>query len=476
MPFKIKNPNENLTSVFAIVFSILLVISINLALPFSVFADLSLLTKHITAYNLEQHKKNLSDGSYKGEEGVLRIDPEVGEVLGLKVFISRDFLKATELYREADALIEEATEALITQEKERFSGEHVKKVGELAVRHNKVITLAWEYMMAYRSDLTAEEDVRLNVETCSRLMEKLLQEDIEKTSYNLRDALGNFYNRCQNLPDGTSLNTENIEFVNYVFYEFTKDASEETANRFDLDRCSNKDAENSWPVWKYALGSSSSRFAPVLEDVFEKHQKTRYPVDILLFLALIRQESNYDARNVSYVGAAGLTQIMPSTAKGLGMQNIFSPPYFKEAGALLGRERRLKRKATTLLLRVTEENCLELAKQARDLMQESLDIRRKREKLYRRYRRELLNAGTDERLNPRKALEYGLEYFSQMMKIQKGDISLALASYNAGPHRVKQYNGIPPFEETVSFRNKVLKYYRVYKSRVRKYFAKLGYN
>ena len=48
------------------------------------------------------------------------------------------------------------------------------------------------------------------------------------------------------------------------------------------------------------------------------------------------------------------------------------------------------------------------------------------------------------------------------MKAQNGDISLALASYNAGPHRVKQYNGIPPYKETVSFRNMVLKYYREY--------------
>ena len=48
------------------------------------------------------------------------------------------------------------------------------------------------------------------------------------------------------------------------------------------------------------------------------------------------------------------------------------------------------------------------------------------------------------------------------MKAQKGDMSLALASYNAGPHRVKQYNGIPPYRETVHFRNLVLKYYRDY--------------
>jgi len=49
-----------------------------------------------------------------------------------------------------------------------------------------------------------------------------------------------------------------------------------------------------------------------------------------------------------------------------------------------------------------------------------------------------------------------------LMKKQKGDISLALASYNAGPHRVREFNGIPPYEETVHFRNRVLQYYREY--------------
>lgn len=55
-----------------------------------------------------------------------------------------------------------------------------------------------------------------------------------------------------------------------------------------------------------------------------------------------------------------------------------------------------------------------------------------------------------------------------MMKIQKGDASLALASYNAGPHRVKQYKGIPPYDETIGFRNKILKYYQIYLARAKK--------
>ncbi|MBW2144252.1 MAG: lytic transglycosylase domain-containing protein [Deltaproteobacteria bacterium] len=434
-------------------------------------ADLPLLTEHITAYNLEQHKNSLSDHSYRGEEGILRIKPEVGRSFGLNVLLNQDYIKATELYGEAKDLFKKAVEAMTTREGEQHPGEHVNKVAEMAVQHNQTIALAWEHMISYRSKLTAEVDDRLNADISSRLMEKLLMEDMEKAAYNLRDTLGSFHNQCEELDEDAPLNLENIKFVNYVFHEFTENASEEAKNRFDLDISNRKDDADSGSVWKIALGKSSSRFSSVLEAVFEKHQKTGYPVDELLFLALIWQESDYDPRNVSYVGAAGLTQIMPSTAKGLGMKNIFAPPYFKEAGSLLGHERRLKHKAKNLLREMTEENSLVHAKQARNLTQESLDCRKKRKELFARYRQKLLEDGTDDRLNPHKALEFGLKYFSQMMKIQKGDTSLALASYNAGPHRVKQYNGIPPFEETINFRNRVLNYYRFYQSRVKKYLS-----
>ena len=70
---------------------------------------------------------------------------------------------------------------------------------------------------------------------------------------------------------------------------------------------------------------------------------------------------------------------------------------------------------------------------------------------------------SDDRFDPGKAMKYGFKYFSRMMNLQNGDISLALASYNAGPHRVRQYNGLPPFRETLSFRNKIMQYYSGYK-------------
>jgi membrane-bound lytic murein transglycosylase MltF len=221
--------------------------------------------------------------------------------------------------------------------------------------------------------------------------------------------------------------------------------------------------------WKRSLGMGGSRYVAFVEPVFEEYERAGYSMDLFLFLALIRQESNFNPRDVSSVGAVGLTQIMPKTAKELGMQNVYMPPYFEKAGSLMERERKLRHRAKSFILKIDDQNKLELAGHARELMQQSITCRRERTKLFSQYKQEILKMGTDDRLDPHKAIKYGYKYFARMMTKQKGDISLALASYNAGPHRVKQYNGIPPYAETVNFRNKVLKYYREYLERIKKY-------
>lgn len=54
----------------------------------------------------------------------------------------------------------------------------------------------------------------------------------------------------------------------------------------------------------------------------------------------------------------------------------------------------------------------------------------------------------------------GAKYFSQMMNRFGGQVKFALAGYNAGPERVVQYNGIPPFRETQNYVRKVLTHYQ----------------
>jgi hypothetical protein len=430
----------------------------------------SILVKSIIEYNISINEKTLENGSYMGREGILRISPEVGRSFGLKVLMDQDYLAAKASLKRADKVFEEAIEAMTTQEKERLPEEHIKKIGKLALKYNELIKSARKQLMDNRSKLNENNDDRLNKDICSDLLERLLGESLTRASYNLRDGLGYFYNLCQDLNiDDAPLNPVNIGFVNYMFNEFTKKASQKENGMFDLDRTSKSDGPILPLGWDYALGRAGSQFISFVRPLVEENRKNLYPVNLLLFFALMRQESNFNPYAVSRVGAAGLTQIMPSTAKGLGMKNIFIPAYFKEAGSFMGSERNLRSRAKGLISKINEKNMMEYAKRARSLMQESLVFRRKRIKFYARYRRELLRERTDDRLDPQKAIEYGFGFFAGLMQKQKGDISLALASYNAGPHRIKQYKGIPPYDETVGFRNGVLRYYRDYMRKLEKF-------
>lgn len=130
---------------------------------------------------------------------------------------------------------------------------------------------------------------------------------------------------------------------------------------------------------------------------------TRHGVELELLLALVKVESNFHPTIVSPSGAGGLTQLMPSTAGGLGLK---VPKYSNP-------------------------------------------------------RKPNKNPSVDERFHPRKNLEAGTAYLGKMLKMYDGNHVLAMAAYNAGPRNVKK--NVPLRRTTEQHVGKVTSHYWKYK-------------
>lgn len=130
-------------------------------------------------------------------------------------------------------------------------------------------------------------------------------------------------------------------------------------------------------------GNTSSSSSTSL-DAYFKEAAAKYNVDVKLLKAIAHAESNFNPNATSSSGAMGVMQLMPSTAKSLGITDAY---------------------------------------------------------------------------NAYDNIMGGAKVIAEHLANYNGDISLALAAYNAGSGNVAKYGGVPPFTETQNYIKKVLAYY-----------------
>lgn len=64
--------------------------------------------------------------------------------------------------------------------------------------------------------------------------------------------------------------------------------------------------------------------------------------------------------------------------------------------------------------------------------------------------------------DPETNIHAGTKHLRYLLSLFNNRVTLALAAYNAGEHRVRQYRGIPPYRETQTYVAKVMRHWKEY--------------
>ncbi len=67
--------------------------------------------------------------------------------------------------------------------------------------------------------------------------------------------------------------------------------------------------------------------------------------------------------------------------------------------------------------------------------------------------------GVKDSFDPQANVDGGVRYLRSLLELYHYDVAKALAAYNAGPKRVDQYKGVPPYRETHAYVARIIKDY-----------------
>ncbi len=73
--------------------------------------------------------------------------------------------------------------------------------------------------------------------------------------------------------------------------------------------------------------------------------------------------------------------------------------------------------------------------------------------------------GVSDALDPEQNLDAGVRHLEALLKLYDGDLTRALAAYNAGQSAVARHGGVPPYRETRAYVRRVLERYRAKKAK-----------
>jgi soluble lytic murein transglycosylase-like protein len=84
------------------------------------------------------------------------------------------------------------------------------------------------------------------------------------------------------------------------------------------------------------------------------------------------------------------------------------------------------------------------------------------------------NLGVKNPFDPQANVDGGTRYLRELIERYNFDLVKALAAYNAGPHRVEQYGGVPPYRETRAYVARIVRDFNRKKLAQQKTAAKMA--